>query len=208
MNALSWYVCVQQVKYDELLQRCKQASDELNHKAVQTSSSPFPSNRARRRLSSSAALSNLTVVLEDGQQPEYKTLFKEIFTCIQKTKEGLSENKQPVRNSDSWGSAKWLYFSSLWDFLTLGKLRLLWDRNTERVQMQSAHSVPLRLRHVAILLSPVKLMHLCFCQSALFLFILSLSKCIFKLVKLSSYIIWSENRNSKINNNYSKGYIW
>ncbi|XP_026180885.1 cerebellar degeneration-related protein 2 [Mastacembelus armatus] len=94
-----------QVKYDELLRRCQQTTDELSHKAVQTSNSPFTSIQTRRRLSSSA-LSNLTVVLEDGQQPEYKVLFKEIFTCIQKTKEDLSENRRPVRGSDSQGSAK------------------------------------------------------------------------------------------------------
>lgn len=90
-----------QVKYDELLQRCQQASDEFSHKAVQTSSSPFASGRSRRRLSSSAALSDLSVLLEDGQQPEYKALFKEIFTCIQKTKEDLSGNEQPVRDDES-----------------------------------------------------------------------------------------------------------
>lgn len=73
-----------QVKYEELLQRCMQASDRLTHKAVQTSSSVFVSSRARRRLS------DLTVVFEDGQ-PEYKALFKELFTCIQKTKEDLSK---------------------------------------------------------------------------------------------------------------------
>ncbi|XP_071329808.1 cerebellar degeneration-related protein 2 [Trachinotus anak] len=90
-----------QVKYDELLQRCQQATDGLSHKAVQTSNSPFASIRTRRRLSSSAALSDLTVVLEDGQQPEYKALFKEIFTCIQKTKEDLSDNRRPDRESKS-----------------------------------------------------------------------------------------------------------
>ncbi|XP_076609488.1 cerebellar degeneration-related protein 2 [Chaetodon auriga] len=95
-----------QVKYDELLRRCQQATDELSHKAVQTSNSPFGSSRTRRRLSSSSALSDLTVVLEDGQQPEYKALFNEIFTCIQKTKEDLSENRRPVKDSDSQGSAK------------------------------------------------------------------------------------------------------
>ncbi|XP_072224623.1 cerebellar degeneration-related protein 2 [Leuresthes tenuis] len=84
-----------QVKYDELLQRCQQATDGLSHKAVQTASGPSASMRARRRLSSSAALSDLTIVLEDGRQPEYKTLFKEIFTRIQKTKEDLSENRHP-----------------------------------------------------------------------------------------------------------------
>ncbi|XP_027141152.1 cerebellar degeneration-related protein 2 [Larimichthys crocea] len=95
-----------QVKYDELLRRCQQATDELSHKAVQTSSSPFASSRTLRRLSSSATLSNLTIVLEDGQQPEYKALFNEIFTCIQKTKEDLSENRRPDKDCDSRGSAK------------------------------------------------------------------------------------------------------
>ncbi|XP_070838075.1 cerebellar degeneration-related protein 2 [Chaetodon trifascialis] len=95
-----------QVKYDELLRRCQQATDELSHKAVQTSNSPFGSSRTRRRLSSSSAPSDLTVVLEDGQQPEYKALFNEIFTCIQKTKEDLSENRRPVKDSDSQDSAK------------------------------------------------------------------------------------------------------
>lgn len=98
--------CVVQVKYDELLQRCQQASDGLSHKAIQTSNSPFASSRARRRLSSSAALSGLTAVLEDGQQPEYKALFNEIFTCIQKTKEDLSGNRLPVKDGDSQGSTK------------------------------------------------------------------------------------------------------
>ncbi|XP_056256817.1 cerebellar degeneration-related protein 2 [Seriola aureovittata] len=94
-----------QVKYDELLQRCQQATDGLNHKAVQTSNSPFVSIRTRRRLSSSAALSDLTVVLEDGQQPEYKALFKEIFTCIQQTKEDLGDSKRPDRESKFSSSA-------------------------------------------------------------------------------------------------------
>ncbi|XP_071766560.1 cerebellar degeneration-related protein 2 [Centroberyx gerrardi] len=83
-----------QVKYDELLQRCQQAADGLSHKAVQTPSSPHVSSWTRRRQSSTAAVSDLTVVSEDGQQPEYKALFKEIFTCIQKTKEDLSESRQ------------------------------------------------------------------------------------------------------------------
>ncbi|XP_029364300.1 cerebellar degeneration-related protein 2 isoform X2 [Echeneis naucrates] len=94
-----------QVKYDELLLRCQQATDGLSHKSVQTSSNLIGSIRTRRRLSSSAALSDLTVVLEDGQQPEYKALFKEIFTCIQKTKEDLAENKRPDSESKSQSSA-------------------------------------------------------------------------------------------------------
>ncbi|XP_051243506.1 cerebellar degeneration-related protein 2 isoform X2 [Dicentrarchus labrax] len=95
-----------QVKYEELLRRCQQATDELSHKAVQTPSTPFASIRTRRRLSSSVTLSDLTSVLDDGQQPEYKALFNEIFTCIQKTKEDLNENRRRVKHRDSQGSAK------------------------------------------------------------------------------------------------------
>ncbi|XP_049418153.1 cerebellar degeneration-related protein 2 [Epinephelus fuscoguttatus] len=91
-----------QVKYDELLRRCQQA-DGPSHKAVQTSNIPFANSRTRRRRSS-ATLSDLMVVLEDGQQqPEYKALFKEIFTCIQKTKEDLRDNRCPGEDSDAQG---------------------------------------------------------------------------------------------------------
>ncbi|XP_028267587.1 cerebellar degeneration-related protein 2 [Parambassis ranga] len=91
-----------QIKYDELLQRCQQATDGLSNKAVQTScGNSFSSTRTRRRLSSSAALSELTAILEDAQPPEYKALFTEIFTCIQKTKEDLSENRRPARDTVS-----------------------------------------------------------------------------------------------------------
>lgn len=93
-----WDLCVYQLKYDELLQRCQQVTDQLSHKAVQTSNSPFTSVRTRRRLSSSAAQCDLTAALEDGQQPEYKALFNEIFTCIQKTKVDLGDNRRPVKD--------------------------------------------------------------------------------------------------------------
>lgn len=118
------YVCAVQVKYDELLQRCQQATDQLSHKAVQTSTAPFPSGRTRRRLSSLVALSDLTMVLEDGQQPEYKALFTEIFTCIQKTKADLSENRHPVKDSDSQGSPKWSNNSSSWDLFVFDKEKI------------------------------------------------------------------------------------
>uniref|UniRef100_UPI0037E7F8EB cerebellar degeneration-related protein 2 n=1 Tax=Semicossyphus pulcher TaxID=241346 RepID=UPI0037E7F8EB len=95
-----------QVKYDELLRRCQQATDGLSHKAVQTSTSPLVGSRTRGRLSSSSTVCELTVVVEDCQQPEYKALFNQIFTCIQKTKEDLSENRHPIRNGDIVSSAK------------------------------------------------------------------------------------------------------
>ncbi|XP_074512820.1 cerebellar degeneration-related protein 2 isoform X1 [Sebastes fasciatus] len=93
-----------QVKYDELLQRCQQA-DGPSHKAIQTPNSSIAINRTRRRRSS-VLLSDLKVVLEDGQQPEYKALFKEIFTRIQQTKENLSDNRSPVKDSDAQDSPR------------------------------------------------------------------------------------------------------
>ncbi|XP_059203120.1 cerebellar degeneration-related protein 2 [Centropristis striata] len=92
-----------QVKYEELLRRCQQ-EDGSSHKAVQTSNSPFASSRTRRRRSSAAA-SDQTVVLEERQQPEYKALFKEIFTRIQKTKEDLSSNRSPAEDRDVCSAA-------------------------------------------------------------------------------------------------------
>ncbi|XP_019724401.1 cerebellar degeneration-related protein 2 isoform X2 [Hippocampus comes] len=77
-----------QVKYDQLLQRCQQASAGLTHKSVQTSCSPSTSVRPRCRLSGLARQPSLV-----SEEPEYKVLFKEIFTRIQKTKEDLHENK-------------------------------------------------------------------------------------------------------------------
>ncbi|KAK6312165.1 hypothetical protein J4Q44_G00178290 [Coregonus suidteri] len=86
-----------QVKYEELLRRCQLGADGLSHKAVQTPHSSHGTvSYPRRRLSSSAISIGLPAVPEDnGPQPEYKALFQEIFTCIQKTKEDLSENKWP-----------------------------------------------------------------------------------------------------------------
>ncbi|XP_034151485.1 cerebellar degeneration-related protein 2 isoform X2 [Esox lucius] len=82
-----------QVKYEELLVRCQLGADGLSHKAVQTAHGL--NGHPRRRLSSSATSTQLPAVPEDnGPQPEYKALFREIFTCIQKTKEDLSENKR------------------------------------------------------------------------------------------------------------------
>ncbi|XP_077086851.1 cerebellar degeneration-related protein 2 [Siphateles boraxobius] len=81
-----------QVKYEELLRRCQQGADSLSHKAVQT-----PTAHALQRRKSQA---NTATETRDDElhQPEYKALFKEIFTCIQKTKEDLSEN----RPEQSW----------------------------------------------------------------------------------------------------------
>ncbi|KAM9780046.1 LOW QUALITY PROTEIN: cerebellar degeneration-related protein 2 [Neosynchiropus ocellatus] len=90
-----------QVKYEELLQRCQLASTGQTHKSVQTSCSPAAITQARRRLSDPAAFPDMATALGDVQQPEYKALFQEIFTCIQKTKEDLRENRCKTRTEDS-----------------------------------------------------------------------------------------------------------
>ncbi|AWP17947.1 Cerebellar degeneration-related protein 2 [Scophthalmus maximus] len=82
-----------QVKYDDLLRRCHPGpqgaeqedgqEDGQSHKSVQTPSL-------------AAACPGLTDVEDfegDFHQPEYKELFREIFSCIQKTKEDLIENR-------------------------------------------------------------------------------------------------------------------
>lgn len=76
-----------QVKYDELLRRCHSEEDEqdkLSHKSVQTASliaTTFPPLTDREDFE------------DDFHQPEYKELFREIFSRIQKTKEDLIESR-------------------------------------------------------------------------------------------------------------------
>ncbi|XP_037611841.1 cerebellar degeneration-related protein 2-like [Sebastes umbrosus] len=71
-----------QVKYDELLQRCHLGQqDEQNQDSVQTASLACP------------ALTDMEDFEGDFHQPEYKELFREIFSRIQKTKEDLIDNR-------------------------------------------------------------------------------------------------------------------
>ncbi|XP_067344246.1 cerebellar degeneration-related protein 2-like [Channa argus] len=77
-----------QVKYDELLRRCssglqEEQEDGLSHKFVQTSS----------LTATCPAVTDMEVSDEEFHQPEYKELFREIFSRIQKTKEDLIENR-------------------------------------------------------------------------------------------------------------------
>ncbi|XP_056609972.1 cerebellar degeneration-related protein 2 [Triplophysa dalaica] len=80
-----------QVKYDELLRRCQQGADSLSHKAVQTAAAH--AQRRRSLLTNATTTTEPICLADEFHQPEYKALFKEIFTCIQKTKEDLSENR-------------------------------------------------------------------------------------------------------------------
>ncbi|XP_035515145.1 cerebellar degeneration-related protein 2-like [Morone saxatilis] len=77
-----------QVKYDELLRRChlgppEEEQDEQSHKSVQTAS----------LATACPALTDIEDFEDDFHQPEYKELFREIFTRIQKTKEDLIKNR-------------------------------------------------------------------------------------------------------------------
>ncbi|KAJ8344929.1 hypothetical protein SKAU_G00291220 [Synaphobranchus kaupii] len=71
-----------QARYEELLQHCQQGVDGRSHKAVQT----------RDHAHSAAATPTQHPCLgEDPQPPEYRALFQEIFTCIQRTRQDLSQ---------------------------------------------------------------------------------------------------------------------
>ncbi|XP_034715349.1 cerebellar degeneration-related protein 2-like [Etheostoma cragini] len=77
-----------QVKYDELLQRChlglqEEEQDGPTHKSVQTAS----------MAATCPALTDMEDFEDDFHQPEYKELFREVFSRIQKTKEDLIKNR-------------------------------------------------------------------------------------------------------------------
>ncbi|XP_031171575.1 cerebellar degeneration-related protein 2-like [Sander lucioperca] len=79
-----------QVKYDELLRRChlgpqeeEEEQDGPTHKSVQTAF----------MAATCPALTDMEDFEDDFHQPEYKELFREIFSRIQKTKEDLIENR-------------------------------------------------------------------------------------------------------------------
>uniref|UniRef100_A0A8D0FCA6 Cerebellar degeneration related protein 2 like n=1 Tax=Strix occidentalis caurina TaxID=311401 RepID=A0A8D0FCA6_STROC len=77
-------------KYEELLSKCRQHKDSVRHTGVQTS-------RPISRDSSFRDFRGEGHELED--QPEYKALFKEIFSRIQKTKADINATK--VKNKSS-----------------------------------------------------------------------------------------------------------
>ncbi|XP_071318452.1 cerebellar degeneration-related protein 2-like [Trachinotus anak] len=84
-----------QVKYDELLRRChlglqEEEQDGQSHKSVQTPS----------LVGACPALTDMGDFEDDFHQPEYKELFREIFSRIQKTKEDLIENRGKASAGD------------------------------------------------------------------------------------------------------------
>ncbi|XP_029954327.1 cerebellar degeneration-related protein 2 [Salarias fasciatus] len=77
------------VKYEELLRRCHPApapGDGPSHKSVQTGC----------LAAARPVLADMEDFEDDFHQPEYKELFREIFSRIQKTKEDLIENRGAV----------------------------------------------------------------------------------------------------------------
>nr|XP_056722354.1 cerebellar degeneration-related protein 2 [Euleptes europaea] len=90
------------VKYEELLKRCQTDEESVKHKAVQTSkqcakeanvgngASDVP---ARELAGAGADLGSLPT----SAPPEYKLLFKEIFSCIKKTKREIDEHRAKYR---------------------------------------------------------------------------------------------------------------
>ncbi|NXL99664.1 CDR2 protein, partial [Tyrannus savana] len=94
------------VKYEELLKKCQLDEDCLKHKAVQTLKHYSKDlNVGNTQYDLSASNQDFTVVeLSDSPTnalPEYKALFKEIFSCIRKTKEEIDEHRAKYKTLSS-----------------------------------------------------------------------------------------------------------
>ncbi|XP_074062291.1 cerebellar degeneration-related protein 2 isoform X2 [Macrotis lagotis] len=88
------------VKYEELLKKCQQEEDSLKHKAVQTCKGPAPIPNVRSmEVEPGPSSQELASIIPDSSTsattppPEYKALFKEIFSCIKKTKQEIDEQR-------------------------------------------------------------------------------------------------------------------
>lgn len=91
------------VKYEELLKKCQMDEDSLKHKAVQTlkqySKDLDMGNTQCDLAANTEECTN--VELSDSPTnppPEYKALFKEIFSCIRKTKEEIDEHRAKYKS--------------------------------------------------------------------------------------------------------------
>ncbi|XP_075420719.1 cerebellar degeneration-related protein 2 [Tenrec ecaudatus] len=97
------------VKYEELLKKCQQEQDSLSHKAVQTSRAPAKDLPGGKTQPEPAAGSwEQTCVTPEplgsptaATPPEYKALFKEIFSCIKKTKQEIDEQRTKYQSLSS-----------------------------------------------------------------------------------------------------------
>ncbi|XP_039090389.1 cerebellar degeneration-related protein 2 isoform X2 [Hyaena hyaena] len=97
------------VKYEELLKKCQHGDDSLSHKAVQTSralAKDLVATNAQPEAGTSGwepafvspePVSSPTTTTP----PEYKALFKEIFSCIKKTKQEIDEQRTKYRSLSS-----------------------------------------------------------------------------------------------------------
>ncbi|XP_036997089.2 cerebellar degeneration-related protein 2 isoform X2 [Artibeus jamaicensis] len=84
--------------YEELLQKCQQEGDSLYHKAVQTARAPARDPAARDLTTTGTPEPACSP--SSTPPPEYKALFKELFSCIQKTKE-IQEQRTKFRTLPS-----------------------------------------------------------------------------------------------------------
>nr|XP_027804272.1 cerebellar degeneration-related protein 2 isoform X1 [Marmota flaviventris] len=94
------------VKYEDLLKKCQQEQDSLSHKAVQTSRALAKDLMGVNTQSESSASSwePASVTPEPISSPnttappEYKALFKEIFNCIEKSKQEIDAQRTKYRS--------------------------------------------------------------------------------------------------------------
>ncbi|XP_026982472.1 cerebellar degeneration-related protein 2 isoform X1 [Sagmatias obliquidens] len=95
------------VKYEELLRKCQQEEDSLAHKAVQTSRAKDPAAVNAQPEPGTLGWEPASVTPEPiscpttSTPPEYKVLFKEIFSCIKKTKQEIDEQRTKYRSLSS-----------------------------------------------------------------------------------------------------------
>lgn len=93
------------VKYEELLKKCQMDEDSLKHKAVQTlkqySKDLNVGNPQYDLSASNPEFTNVALETPTNALPEYKALFKEIFSCIRKTKEEIDEHRAKYKSLSS-----------------------------------------------------------------------------------------------------------